>query len=60
MSKKLYGLISAVVAGLQTIAVGVIDFSVENAGTYEEAIAIAGTAILAICGLFIKPADKTE
>ena len=53
MSKKLFTLISIIVAALQSVGVGLVDyFEVAHATAIDESIVIIGTAIVSVCGLF--------
>ena len=53
MSKKLFVLISIIIAAVQSVAIGLVDyFEVANATNIDQAITVAGSAIITICGLF--------
>lgn len=56
MSKKVFGLVSAIVGALQTVGVAVVTYtSPEYATAINSGIVIAGAAIIEICNLFVKP-----
>ena len=60
MNKKSFAFVTAIVGGLQTIAIGVVTYySPENATAINSAIVIASTAIIEICNLFT-PSDKQK
>ena len=55
MSKKVFTLISSIVGGVETIAVGCVTYmSPEYATAINAAILIAGTAVIDICAQFLK------
>lgn len=55
MTQKTYKLITAIVGGVETIAVGCVTYFVQdNAALINSCIVIAGTAILEICAKFVK------
>lgn len=61
MTKNIYTLITAIIGGLETIACGIVTYcgatSIMDASTATatvSAIGIGGTAIIAICGKFVK------
>lgn len=55
MSKRTFNLITAVVGGVQTIAIGVITFlGLPAAAPINASIVIGGTAIIEICSQFVK------
>lgn len=55
MSKKVFQLASAVIGGVQTIAVALVTyFQPEHATEINASILIAGTAIIEICSQFTK------
>ena len=61
MSKKTFAFVTAIVGGLQTIAVGAVTYySPENATTINGAIVIAATAVIEICNLFTVQVQKPE
>lgn len=54
MSKKMFVLISSVVGGIQTIAVGVVTYlAPENATAINGCIVLVGTCIIDCCTKFI-------
>lgn len=56
MSKKTFNLITAIVGGVETIAVGTVTYlEPASATAINSAIVVAGTAIIEICTKFIKP-----
>jgi ethanolamine utilization microcompartment shell protein EutL len=56
MSKKVFNLVTGIVGALQTIGVAVVTYtSPEYATAINSAIVIAGTAVIEICNLFVKP-----
>lgn len=55
MSKKTFQFISAIIGGVQAIAVAVVTYtSPSYAAAINGAIVIAGTAAIEICNLFVK------
>lgn len=55
MKEKTFKLITAIVGGVETIAVGVITFvNPAYAAAINGGVVIAGTAIIEICNLFVK------
>lgn len=55
MTQKTYKLVTAIVGGVETIAVGIVTYCAPAGATAINAgILIAGTAILEICNLFVK------
>ena len=55
MSKKTFQLVSAIIGGVQAIAVAVVTYtSPSYAAAINGAIVIAGTAAIEICNLFVK------
>jgi hypothetical protein len=55
MSEKTFKLITAIVGGVETIAVGVVTYlAPEGATAINASIVIAGTAIIEICNQFVK------
>lgn len=53
MSKKLFTLISIIIAAVQSVSIGLVDyFECAHATAIDESITVAGTAIVTICGLF--------
>lgn len=55
MTQKTFKLITAVVGGIETIAVGIITYLEPSAAVaINSAIVIAGTAIIEICNQFVK------
>ena len=55
MSQKTYKLITAIVGGVETIAVGLVTYFNPAAATAINAsVIIAGTAVLEICSQFVK------
>lgn len=55
MSNKVFNLITGIVTGIESISVAVVTFcSPAYAAAINAAIPIAGTAIIAICKLFVK------
>lgn len=55
MSKKVYNLITGIVTGVEAISIALVTFfNPACAVAVNAAIPIAGTAILAICKLFVK------
>ena len=55
MTKKVFNLITAVVTGVETISIGLVTFF--NPGcavAVNAAIPIVGTAVIAVCKLFVK------
>ena len=57
MSKKVYNLITGIVTGVEAIGVAVITFiDLPAAVAINAAIPIVGTAVLAVCKLFVKEA----
>ena len=53
MSKKLFTLISIIVTAIQSVSIGLVDyFECTNGTAIDEAITVAGSAIITICGLF--------
>ena len=55
MSKKTFQLVSAIIGGVQAIAVAVVTYtSPSYAAAINSAIVIAGTAAIEICNLFVK------
>jgi ethanolamine utilization microcompartment shell protein EutL len=58
MSKKVFNLVTGIVGALQTIGVAVVTYtSPEYATAINSAIVIAGTAVIEICNLFVKPEE---
>jgi len=58
MTQKQYKLATAIVGGIETLAVGLITYFVQDtalSAKIDAAIVIAGTAALEICQLFVKP-----
>lgn len=56
MSKKTFQLVSAIVGGVQAIAVAVVTYtSPEYAAAINGAIVVIGTAIIEACSGFVKP-----
>lgn len=56
MSKKTFQLVSAIVGGVQAIAVAVITYtSPEYATAINGAIVVIGTAVIEACSQFVKP-----
>ena len=55
MTQKVYKLVTAIVGGLETIAVGIVTY-LEPAGAtaINASILIVGTAILEVCSNFVK------
>lgn len=59
MSKKVFNLVTGIVGALQTIGVAIVTYtSPEYATAINSAIVIAGTAIIEICNLFVKPSNE--
>lgn len=57
MSKKVYNLIIGIATGVESISVAVITFiNPPAAVAINAAIPIVGTAVLAVCKLFVKEA----
>lgn len=55
MSKKTFKLISAIVGGVEAIAVALVTyFEPSGATAINASIVIAGTAIIEICSQFVK------
>lgn len=55
MTQKIYKLITAIVGGVETIAVGVVTYcEPAGAAAINASIIIAGTAVLEICSQFVK------
>ena len=55
MSKKTFNFITAIVGGLETIAVGCVTyFEPANATAINSAIVVVGTAVIEVCTKFIK------
>ena len=55
MRKKTFQLVSAIICGVQAIAVAVVTYTApEYATAINSAIVIAGTAVIEICNLFVK------
>ena len=55
MSKKTFQLVSAVVGGVQAIAVAVVTYTMpEYATAINGAIVVIGTAIIEACSQFVK------
>jgi hypothetical protein len=58
MSKKVFNLVTGIVGALQTIGVAVVTYTnPEYATAINSAIVIAGTAVIEICNLFVKPEE---
>ena len=56
MSKKTFQLVSAIVGGVQAIAVAVVTYtSPEYATAINGAIVVIGTAVIEACSQFVKP-----
>ena len=56
MSKKTFQLVSAIVGGVQAIAVAVVTYtSPEYATAINGAIVVIGTAVIEACAQFVKP-----
>ena len=56
MSKKTFQLVSAIVGGVQAIAVAVVTYtSPEHSAAINGAIVVIGTAIIEACAQFVKP-----
>ena len=56
MSKKTFQLVSAIVGGVQAIAVAVVTYtSPEYAAAINGAIVVTGTAVIEACSQFVKP-----
>ena len=61
MSKKLFTLISIIVAAVQSVSVGLVDyFDVAHATAIDESIVVIGTAIVTVCGLFTQPQEVSK
>ena len=55
MSKKTFQLVSAIVGGIQTIAVAVVTYTApEYAAAINGAIVVVGTAVIEACAQFVK------
>lgn len=55
MSKKVFNLITGIVTGIETISVALVTFfDPAYAVAINGAIPIVGTAIIAVCKLFVK------
>lgn len=55
MNEKTFKLVTAIVGGVETIAVGLVTyFNPAGATAINASILIAGTAILEICNQFVK------
>ena len=53
MSKKLFTYISIIIAAVQSVAIGSVNyFECAHATAINEAITVAGSAAITICGLF--------
>jgi ethanolamine utilization microcompartment shell protein EutL len=58
MSKKVFNLVTGIVGALQTIGVAVVTYTSPGYATaINSAIVIAGTAVIEICNLFVKPEE---
>ena len=56
MSKKTFQFVSAIVGGVQAIAVAVVTYtSPEYAAAINGAIVVIGTAVIEACSGFVKP-----
>lgn len=56
MSKKTFQLVSAIVGGVQAIAVAVVTYtSPEYASAINGSIVVIGTAVIEACAQFVKP-----
>lgn len=56
MSKKTFQLVSAIVGGVQAIAVAIVTYmSPEYATAINGAIVVIGTAVIEACAQFVKP-----
>lgn len=61
MTKKTFQFVTAIVGGLQTVAVGAVTyFTPEHAMTINGAIVIIGTAIIEACAQFVKPEQEQK
>lgn len=61
MSKKLFQFVTAIIGGVQTVAIGSVTYFVEDKTMAMEingAIAVLGTAIETICAKFVKEEEK--
>ena len=59
MTKKTFQFVTAIVGGLQTVAVGAVTyFTPEYATAINGAIVIIGTAIIEACAQFVKPEQE--
>ena len=55
MSKRTFTFVTAIVGGIQTIAIGAVTyFAPESATAINASIVIAGTAIIEICNQFVQ------
>lgn len=55
MSERTFKLVTAIVGGVETIAVGVVTYlNPGGAAAINASIVIAGTAIIEICNQFVK------
>ena len=56
MSKKVFNFVTGIIGALQTASVAAVTyFNPEYATAINSSIVIAGTAIIEICNLFVKP-----
>ena len=56
MNKKTFQLVSAIIGGVQAIAVAVVTYtSPEYATAINGAIVVIGTAVIEACSQFVKP-----
>jgi len=56
MSKKTFQLVSAIIGGVQAIAVAVVTYTApEYATAINGAIVVIGTAVIEACSQFVKP-----
>lgn len=61
MTDKTFKLITAIVGGLETIAVGLVTyFEPQGAVAINSSIIIAGTAIVEICKQFVQPTKTNK
>lgn len=61
MTKKTFQFVTAIVGGLQTVAVGAVTyFTPEHATTINGAIVIIGTAIIEACAQFVQPEQEQK
>ena len=58
MSKKKFQLVSAIIGGVQAIAVAVVTYTApEYSAAINGAIVVIGTAIIEACSQFVKAAE---